>query len=581
MMRGGWVVARKITLPKISLRSLCKMPAAYFRHEEGADQFHVTFHFENADLGVNRQFNFSRQVSESVKDLTNRVSANVEKALQKKAKKKKKETEDTSSNVRVEILKNSALVPPDTRCADLLKCSKNLTLHVAGVDYAVIMNAPSVDIVKLPASIMAGFPVYPAKFKMLFAREESSKFTWYRCATSTCSECVQVGSGYYYTPTVKDIGSFLKFSCVPSNGDVEGPVAEEMSKNVVEAGPGRCPFENRHVFTSTRLEKESFRVVSYNILADLYADSDTARLQLFPYCPPYALNVDYRKQLFVKEILGYNADLICLQEVDSKVFNYDLLPVLSSEGYDGVFEKKGKTVSEGLACFFHSSKYKLLDTHNLILSEELPENPLFSDLWQKIRTNEPLITRLQARTTSLQVTVLDCVNSQRCLVVGNTHLYFHPDADHIRLLQAGMIILYLQDILLSVRRSLPGKEATLLLCGDFNSTPECGVYQLMTQQMVTEDAVDWSSNVAETVKGVCLSHKFNIASACGTPDFTNYTEGFAGCLDYIFFQTDNLQVTQVVPLPTEEELKQHTALPNVVFPSDHLALVADLKWKES
>ena len=47
-----------------------------------------------------------------------------------------------------------------------------------------------------------------------------------------------------------------------------------------------------------------FRVLSYNILADLYADSEVSRTQLFPYCPPYALSIDYRKQLIVKELLG-------------------------------------------------------------------------------------------------------------------------------------------------------------------------------------------------------------------------------------------------------------------------------------
>jgi 2',5'-phosphodiesterase len=46
------------------------------------------------------------------------------------------------------------------------------------------------------------------------------------------------------------------------------------------------------------------RVVTYNILADLYADSDTARDILHPYCPPYALAIDYRKQLITKELMG-------------------------------------------------------------------------------------------------------------------------------------------------------------------------------------------------------------------------------------------------------------------------------------
>jgi 2',5'-phosphodiesterase len=45
-------------------------------------------------------------------------------------------------------------------------------------------------------------------------------------------------------------------------------------------------------------------VISYNILADIYADSDFSRTELFPYCPPYALAIDYRKQLLAKEITG-------------------------------------------------------------------------------------------------------------------------------------------------------------------------------------------------------------------------------------------------------------------------------------
>lgn len=35
---------------------------------------------------------------------------------------------------------------------------------------------------------------------------------------------------------------------------------------------------------------------------------------------------------------------------------------------------------------------------------------------------------------------------------------------------------------------------------------------------------------------------------------------------------------QVAPLPTEEQLRSHTAIPSVVFPSDHVSLVADFEW---
>lgn len=83
------------------------------------------------------------------------------------------------------------------------------------------------------------------------------------------------------------------------------------------------------------------------------------------------------------------------------------------------------------------------------------------------------------------------------------------------------------------------------------------------------------------MKGISLQQPFRMQSACGTPAFTNYTPNFAACLDYIFYQSDRLSVEQIIPFPTEQQLKAHIAIPSVVFPSDHLALVADLKFKSN
>nr|CAD7433435.1 unnamed protein product [Timema monikensis] len=299
----------------------------------------------------------------------------------------------------------------------------------------------------------------------------------------------------------------------------------------------------------------SFRVVSYNILADLYADSEVARTQLYPYCPSYALSIDYRKQLILRELLGieccvvcsgYNADLICLQEVDSKIFDLDLTPVLGYVGYEGVFHRKGGTVSEGVACLFHKSKFRLLDTKSVVLAEELKTNSLFSDIWKKIEKNGALAERFLARTTCLQCTILESVEDPReQVIVGNTHLYFHPNADHIRLLQGGMTIIYLEDIFAKLLSMSTDKRVSMVVCGDFNSTPECGVYQLFTTQFVPENCIDWKSKEDEAMNELSLSHSLLLGSAYGTPAFTNFTAGFAGCLDYIFYQIDQLEITQV------------------------------------
>lgn len=84
----------------------------------------------------------------------------------------------------------------------------------------------------------------------------------------------------------------------------------------VEAGPGVCTFDNRHAYTVKEVEWPAVRVMSYNILADIYAQTELSKTVLYPYCAPYALQLDYRQNLIKKELAGYNADIICLQEVD-------------------------------------------------------------------------------------------------------------------------------------------------------------------------------------------------------------------------------------------------------------------------
>lgn len=73
-------------------------------------------------------------------------------------------------------------------------------------------------------------------------------------------------------------------------------------------------------------------------------------------------------------------------------------------------------------------------------------------------------------------------------------------------------------------------------------------------------------------------HRFDFESACGTPEFTNYTQEFKACLDYIFFEKRSITVSRFIPFLEEDVLSQNIALPSKVFPSDHLALIADVKF---
>lgn len=93
--------------------------------------------------------------------------------------------------------------------------------------------------------------------------------------------------------------------------------------------------------------------------------------------------------------------------------------------------------------------------------------------------------------------MLKCKESGRYLLVANTHLYFHPDADHIRLLQMGFAMLYIEHIYKDTITKLnlsDRRELSLLFCGDFNSVPECGIYKLMVEGNVGKECIDWISS---------------------------------------------------------------------------------------
>jgi hypothetical protein len=78
--------------------------------------------------------------------------------------------------------------------------------------------------------------------------------------------------------------------------------------------------------------REELRVVTFNILAEPFAISDHAANYMYSYCPRDYLETEYRVQLTAKELVAYDADVVCLQECDSKTFDLYLKPLFNSLG---------------------------------------------------------------------------------------------------------------------------------------------------------------------------------------------------------------------------------------------------------
>ncbi|XP_078700338.1 2',5'-phosphodiesterase 12-like [Branchiostoma floridae x Branchiostoma belcheri] len=557
------------------------------------------------------QRNLLRAKTETLGGALSRIVFNTTKHLNKGKKKKKAKLEGANAEsednaITAQLTFNKVKVEDDVPNSEAWQ--EGAILEIGEDRYVVSVNPPMVKSVVLPTSIMAGFPVFP-RLELDFASRHDSSYSWYREDTSnptpTTSTAnsgdskrksnenieqtnwIQASHDLIYTPVNSDIGSRLKFTCTPRHDGKEGVTMEMVTSCQVEAGPGFCPFEDRHMYTKKRTEKGCFRVVSYNILADVYAKTELSLTVLYPYCPPYALELDYRRQLLLKELVGYNADLLVLQETGKTLFTDALVPALDLSGMEGVFMGKGQQ-SEGEAVFYCKDKFRLLSQDDIIIGECLSSDPCCHDLQKWLSHSPAVLNKVASGSTVLQVVLLESVEDpSRRLCVANTHLYWHPRAPHIRLIQMAVCLKFLEKVVNS--NSTQDSSVSLLLCGDLNSHPTSGLYQLLTSKAVPASHTDWfpadpqttDDGKLELLEGVDLSHPFSLTSACGLPDYTNYVGGFQGTLDYIMIDTCQLAVNQTIPMPTHEEVTANTALPSIVFPSDHIAIIADIEWKKT
>ena len=75
-----------------------------------------------------------------------------------------------------------------------------------------------------------------------------------------------------------------------------------------------------------------------------------------------------------------------------------------------------------------------------------------------------------------------------------------------------------------------------------------------------------------------FTHKLNLVSAAGFPQYSNYTPEFKNLLDYVYISRESLQTIRIAPFPSEAVFSEKQGLPSQVFPSDHIAIAVDVQF---
>ncbi|KAK4559716.1 hypothetical protein RGQ29_008777 [Quercus rubra] len=384
---------------------------------------------------------------------------------------------------------------------------------------------------------------------------------------------IKVGSSNNYVPTLYDYDFRLRLH----SAAVDSSLGTRLSlDNIVVTDPVIKPSHPPRKMIrlpntlNSNLKAQSsddvvFSVLSYNILAD------SLSTKAFSYCPKWALAWEYRQENLLEEIIKYDADILCLQEVQCDHFENFFEPELKKLGYSVMYKKK---TGAGLEFDKEASS---------VVNALEPEIRFEGSHCLTSKDNVALVVVLESLQNGSN---RDDFQSRIC--VANTHIHWSKGHEDVTLFQVAHLVNGLEKIAQS-------QQIPIIICGDFNSRPGSDPHNF-----VVKGSADCISEKANDPLGIYqylkLHHSLSLVSAYSSflhsdgveeqqrkmnsqtsePAFTYFSDKFFGTLDYIFYTDDSLIVESLLELVDRESIDSN-GIPSPAWPSDHIALIASFR----
>jgi len=288
-------------------------------------------------------------------------------------------------------------------------------------------------------------------------------------------------------------------------------------------------------FLNENEEENTIRVLQWNILSQTLGSKNDK----FIRCNPLALEWRTRRWKILEEIIRYDPDIVCLQEVDH---NKLIQKALGSVKYTGRFLAKPDSPCihldcnngpDGCAIYFKKRKFEKIRKTSRVLK-----------VWGA-RSNQVVMSMiLRHRDTGEEI----------CVVT--THL-----KAKLGELQASFRYEQSKDILCWLDAIRGGRP--VIFSGDFNGLPSEAFYSTLTENPTTP-----------------LVSAYNVKpDQEDSLEYTTWKIRETGeqkyILDYIFHSPE-LETVSTLGMPSEHQVGVDR-LPSLQFASDHLSLVADIK----
>jgi mRNA deadenylase 3'-5' endonuclease subunit Ccr4 len=320
--------------------------------------------------------------------------------------------------------------------------------------------------------------------------------------------------------------------------------------------------------------------MTYNVLAQALISRDQ-----YPYAGKTDLRLRNRAPTLIREIMHLLPDVVCMQELDF------LDTLMGNAGFAGRYgdhrylRKPGG--KHGLAVLWDPKVLTCLEYDTLVYEAsgeaEFPDPDGIG--------GAPLTSGGENRRNVAQFIALRHVPTQAIIILSNTHLYWRPEAEQVKLRQATELahgLARFRDRIVHAH----GPYAHLLMCGDFNSTPDSLVYAALCGGRQGVEDIPLTAGLGRMAS--CYGHyqhvdpehvqKFSLLNSTHAPEMvqrwkgepicTNYTASWYGTLDYLWIECRASTPIRLLSMPDCSLLAP--GLPNQAFGSDHVSLCVEV-----
>lgn len=296
---------------------------------------------------------------------------------------------------------------------------------------------------------------------------------------------VAIGINKEYVPTADDVGCVLRVevsaTAINDGKLLAGPMIS-FTDHVLST-PRGPPLRNLITIPSTVPISSTgarFRVISYNILAELYATK-----QAYPYCDSWSLSWPFRRAMIQQELEETQGDIVCLQEVQADHYEQHLNPFMQTLGYDSMYKQKSRESMggygkvDGCATFWRRTKFIMVENYAVEFNDcareaaaalGLDDSECRKYMNRLSRDNVAQLFIFEVVTRGANATGVRRQMSHLCVV--NTHIYSNHTRPDVKLWQSIALMREVENVAVA-------RDVAVLVCGDFNSEPDSAVHEFM------------------------------------------------------------------------------------------------------